>query len=160
MKKETLLTVLVIALAIINIVVVGFMLMQKKGHPPRPHGDNNQKKISIEFLQNQFDIQDKDIDILKMSIEENVKGNRETQEILNEYSKMYYLIDKDNDAKDSLMNLIINTTKNMYAVNEKHIADIRSIAENDSPEVLENFVSAAVNRGSRNQPKGKRGRKK
>lgn len=157
MKKEKLLTILVLLLALLNIGLLSYLVFgTKRGpmrHGPRMEDRAKSKSDRIDLLQTEFDFTDEQMVPILESVENHKKSSKSLAQQLETLTKTYYL-DQDS-SNDSLINEITALSKEMYLINKSHLEDLRQLAGNDKEEVFERLVGQLV-RGRLGNNKGKK----
>jgi periplasmic protein CpxP/Spy len=133
MSKNKILTILSIALFVLNIGTITALILGKPKHPPRPAGHGPKEIIidRLKFDNTQIAQYQQLIDIHKKQIEE-----RETK-IKAYKNELYQLLQSDNKSKeDSLVQLIGLTFMEIEQANFNHFEDLKLICK---PGQLENY---------------------
>ncbi len=139
MEKTKLLTLAVLSLFLLNIGMLGFLFFsnQKGHHPPSDHGPNGGQKpreIIIERLH--FDAQQqKEYDQLIQwhqgeirAIEDNIKLSK------NELYQLLSETEVNIKSKDSLINALSSSQKQIEITHFKHFEDIKKLCHKDQIE--------------------------
>lgn len=135
MKKETLLTVTVIALLLLNFGTLGYLLFMQ----PRPHAEREGMKLDQEIIKTLQldDNQQKTFNGLKTAHHEQIlSSDREYHEAL---VRFFSLVKNDTIEQaqyDSLMTAMLDIQKSRAALTFKHFEDLKNLC---SPEQRKNF---------------------
>lgn len=134
MSKTKILTILAIALFVLNVGTITALILGKPKHPPRQAG-HGPKEIIIDRLK--FD--NTQIAQYQKLIEKHKKQIEEREAKIKAYkNELYQLLQSNNKSKeDSLVQLIGLTLMEIEQANFSHFEDIKSICK---PEQLENYI--------------------
>lgn len=152
MNKNKYLTILVGLLASLNIAILCFIMFQK---PPK-HNFRPDRHPKEKDLLHDLGFNEDQVIAFEESKEQYILESRQLNKELNIASKKYYQADTKDSIRAILHKDIMRLTDNIYKVNLKHFDDLRSLCAPNQKNKMEEFVTALVDRKSRNHPKRKR----
>jgi len=144
MNKERFLTLLVIALVVLNLVIMGFIFFHK---PPRHHGEvppigavgMGHKKGPP--LDKAVGFDEKQMEIFHKSIEQLKASNKVYRKQYDDLSKTYYqsIFKNDSTDKAQILKQLNEISNSIFEANLKHFNEIKTIC---TPDQLPRFEKA------------------
>ncbi|MCB0655600.1 MAG: hypothetical protein KDC57_05655 [Saprospiraceae bacterium] len=125
MNKVRLLIMVASVLAVLNVVLLAVLFSTMAPiHPGRINDDSGDN----EKIQKVFDFDQQQMEAFLNSKKQHGVQMHEVQRRLNKASEDYYLLD-ENEAKQkaSLLDTIVDLTRQVYLLNDRHFEDIRRI---------------------------------
>jgi len=154
MSKNTILTILVSVLLLINICTIGFLIMGKKHGHQGPIGERNHHTLD-ETIQKNFQFDEGQMAQFEVSKASHMQSVNSLREILDDNSQKYYKVPSTDKAKrDSLISLIEKTTADIYEVNQKHFDEIRKICRPEQLTQMDNFIDMLLTSPIKRAPQG------
>lgn len=135
MKKETLLTVAVFALLLLNFGTLGYLLMRQ----PRPHAGRDGMKLDQEIITTLQldDNQQKTFNGLKTAHHQQIlDSDREYHEALVLFFSLVKNDSVEQTQYDSLLNAMLDIQKSRAAITFQHFEDLKNLC---GPEQRKNF---------------------
>jgi len=135
MKKETLLTVAVVALLLLNFGTLGYLLLMR----PRPHAGREGMKLDQEIIKTLQldDNQQKTFAGLKNAHHQQIlNSDREYHDALTRFFSLVKNDTVEQAQYDSLMTAVLDIQKSRAAITFKHFEDLKNLC---GPEQRKNF---------------------
>lgn len=158
MNKTQLLSILVGILVIMNITAISFLLFKGQKGPMGPRMGN--AAAADAFIKDEFGFDDTQMINFSKSKMKHQESIKPAEEELRKVSKAYYHLKPIDSSRDSLLNLIAQSSRNIYTINMEHLDEVRAICKNDQMENLEQFIDQLFNDDNAHKgPRPKRGMK-
>jgi periplasmic protein CpxP/Spy len=155
MNKTKLLTFAVVALLLLNLATLGFLVFSAKTNHPNSFRRPQPREIIIEKLDFDANQQDQYVELIGRHRQE---INKLDDQIRNSKQELYLQLTKQNiniKAKDSLINNIANTQKQIEEMHFSHFQDIKKLCRkeqindfNDLTEELSKIFSGRPKHGN------------
>lgn len=148
MNKTKLLGILVGLLVLLNVIILSFFLVGRKGdHPPQrpPHPDMLSQRIikSFDFNQDQ-------VKLFELSKAKHMEESKMLFDDLEQASLAYYNTETEATVKDSLYSKVATITKEIYLANSIHFDEVRKICTPSQLPHMDSFIKALLgNKGPR-----------
>ena len=152
MNKKSTLTVLLVAMVLLNIALVAFMLFKS---PKGPNHTNRPKVKGKEFIQKEFGLSDDQMITFDKSKEAHLEATKSLNREIQKSSIEFYQYSGDSIVKDSLLQVVSTLNRSFYLINDKHIAELRALCSPDKQDALERFINAQINNRGNKPPQRK-----
>ena len=159
MKKETLLTVAVIALLLLNLGMLGFLFFQR---PPRPGAPDPLGRRIVETLQLD-DAQQQQFEVLKTAHHAKMEDfNKAYRDGLGNYFALLKNERVDTAQRDSLQAMLVQIQNERLNITFQHFAELKALCTPEQQQrfqdLLPELMQVILPRPERRGPPGRGGR--
>lgn len=150
MNKIFTLSLLVGFLVLMNLAMMAFLIMDKKPH----HKEHYTEAKADMHIKKTFGFDEDQMRSFKMSKEKHISKMSQFSRKLNEESRKYYEVSStETSKKDSLLNVVIELSEEIYKSNNQHFDEVRAVCNPHQLPQLDNFIQRLIegNKGPKNR---------
>lgn len=147
MNKSRFYKAIILGLVILNIALLLFLVLgRKKKSGPRDHPHN--PEFALDRISTHFGFDESQVKLFEASKNKHKNSVNFLYLQLEETSKQYYLVESDEELRDSLLSIITNSNHNIYKSNTLHFDEIRKICTSEQLPKIDRFIQNLISNNS------------